>query len=120
MDILIIDDEARICLILKKFLEKKGHIVEVINDPLQLLAYEQKKEYDVICVDINMPCMTGDVVVRLLESRGVESEIFIITGMEDKLIDFLDLKYYTIIKKPFSLREVEEVFNNVSKRKGRE
>jgi len=119
MNILIIDDEPRICLILKKFLEKKGHIVDVINDPLELLSGESKKEYDVICVDINMPCMTGDVVVRLLESRGVESEIFIITGMEDKLIDFLDLKYYTIIKKPFSLSEIEEIFNNVANRRGK-
>ena len=122
--ILIVDDEARIRSIVRKYAEFEGHTVTEAGDGMQAVHLCRKEKFDIIILDIMMPELDGFSVCRevrkssqtpiiMLSARGEEYDK--INGFECGADDY--------VVKPFSPRElmlrVEAVMKRI-KRSGEE
>jgi len=65
LKVLVADDNAANCKILKKILEMAGHQVEVVSDGEEALAALERARFDLALLDINMPDVTGYEVAKL-------------------------------------------------------
>lgn len=117
--ILIVDDEARIRQLIRKYAEFEGHTVEEAVDGMQAIDICRKNEYDLIIMDVMMPELDGfsacreirkfsDTPVIMLSARGEEY---------DKIHGF-ELGSDDYVVKPFSPKELMMRVNAVIKRSG--
>ncbi|ADD68244.1 two component transcriptional regulator, winged helix family [Denitrovibrio acetiphilus DSM 12809] len=106
-NILIVDDDIKLCKMLSRYLRDYSYSVDVINNPLMLEKYLKSSKPSVIILDIMMPHINGfdlckklrknsDIPVIMLSARGeVEDRI---AGLEAGADDYL--------AKPFEPREL--------------
>ena len=105
--ILVVDDEARIRSIIKKYAEFEGHTVTEAADGMEAVHLCRSHEFDIVIMDIMMPELDGfsscreirkqsDVPIIMLSARGEEY---------DKINGFgLGIDDYVV--KPFSPKEL--------------
>ena len=109
LHVLVVDDEQEICVILETFLTGKGHTVKVVNSGAEAIEQSRREDFDLVLCDLAMPEVTGYDVIKAVNELDKIPKIGISTGWGDKLksIDEEDLKVDFLIKKPFSLSELE-------------
>ncbi|NOZ00828.1 MAG: response regulator transcription factor [Deltaproteobacteria bacterium] len=118
--ILIIDDDRKLCLLLKDYLEPLGYRVSAAHTGMDGLEKAASGDFDAIILDVMMPGMDGfevlkmlrkksDVPVLMLTSRGDETDR--IVGLEMGADDYLP--------KTFSTRELLARLRAVTRRSGR-
>lgn len=71
LKVLVADDNAANCKILKKVLEMAGHQAVVVADGEQALAALERDRFDLALLDINMPDVTGYEVAKLYRMSHV-------------------------------------------------
>lgn len=119
--ILVVDDEARIRSIIRKYAEFDGHTVSEAGDGMEAVHLCKTATFDIIILDIMMPELDGfsacreirkitDTPIIMLSARGEEYDR--INGFECGVDDY--------VVKPFSPRElmlrVDAVMKRVKKR----
>ncbi len=118
--ILVVDDEARIRSIIRKYAEFEGHTVTEAGDGMEAIRLCKRTQFDIIILDIMMPELDGFSACReirktastpiiMLSARGEEYDK--INGFESGADDY--------VVKPFSPRElmlrVEAVMKRVNR-----
>ena len=118
--ILVVDDEARIRSLIKKYAEFEGHSVTEAADGMEAVHFCRNAEFDIIIMDIMMPELDGFSACReirkisatpiiMLSARGEEYDR--INGFEVGIDDY--------VVKPFSPKElmlrVEAIMKRVNK-----
>lgn len=101
--IYIADDEKNIRTIVKKFLERDGHIVTEFENGDMLLSAFIKNPADMVLLDIMMPGSNGFIVCK--ELRKYSTVPIIMLTARDTDLDYatgLDLGSDDYIIKPFS------------------
>jgi len=71
LKVLVADDNAANCKILKKVLEMAGHTAVVVGDGEEALATLERERFDLALLDINMPDVTGYEVAKLYRMSHV-------------------------------------------------
>jgi two-component system, sensor histidine kinase RpfC len=71
LKVLVADDNAANCKILKKVLEMAGHRAVVVGDGEQALATLERDRFDLALLDVNMPDVTGYEVAKLYRMSHV-------------------------------------------------
>ncbi|MCL4247210.1 MAG: response regulator transcription factor [Anaerolineae bacterium] len=112
--IVVIDDEATIRDVVRRYLEVEGFRVVEAEDGHQALDVLRDQRADLILLDVMLPGMNGFSVARLLrnapEFHNLHGEVPIIMltarGNERDRLDGFDLGIDDYIVKPFSPREV--------------
>ena len=119
--ILVVDDEARIRSIIKKYAEFEGHSVTEAGDGMEAVRLCRKEKYDIVIMDIMMPELDGfsacreirkvtDTPIIMLSARGEEYDK--INGFELGIDDY--------VVKPFSPKElmlrIEAIMKRMSRR----
>ena len=101
--ILAIDDEEGILYIIKSALEKEGHEVTAVSDPLTI-SKDKYCYYDLILLDVMMPEIDGFTLCKEIRDL-VDSPIVFLTAktMEKDLITGLSLGGDDYITKPFGI-----------------
>lgn len=104
--ILAIDDEDGILYIIKSALEKEGHEVTAVSNPLTI-SKEKFCHYDLILLDVMMPEIDGFTLCKGIRDL-VDSPIVFLTAktMEKDLITGLSLGGDDYITKPFGIGEL--------------
>ncbi|ENQ3077285.1 response regulator transcription factor [Bacillus cereus] len=104
--ILAIDDEEGILYIIKSALEKEGHEVTAVRDPLTI-SKNKFSHYDLILLDVMMPEIDGFTLCQEIRNL-VDSPIVFLTAktMEKDLITGLSLGGDDYITKPFGIGEL--------------
>ena len=105
--ILIVDDEEKIRLAIKKYAQFEGYYVDEAANGQEAVEAVQKNEYDLVIMDIMMPVMDGmkavenirefsDVPIIMLSAKGEEYDrvMSFETGVDD------------YVMKPFSSKEL--------------
>ena len=118
--ILIVDDEARIRSIVRKYAEFEGHTVTEAGDGMEAVRLCRKSEFDIIIMDIMMPELDGFSACR--EIRKVSNTPIIMLsarGEEYDKINGFECGADDYVVKPFSPRElmlrVEAVMKRVKR-----
>lgn len=111
--ILIVDDESgpreSLKMILKPFYD-----IETAEDGPRALEIIQKKQVDLVTLDLKMPGMQGDEVLRRIKEAHPEIEVLIITGHGTlkNAIDLIRKGASGYELKPFT---ITELVMNISK-----
>ncbi len=106
--ILIVEDEKKIALTLKKGLTENSFNVDLAFDGLigQRLFFANK--YDLIILDINLPGLNGYELCKAIRENNQQIPIIMLTAMsatEDKIEGF-DSGTDDYISKPFEFKEL--------------
>lgn len=80
--VLIVDDEAEICDIFARILERRGYTVSVAADGGEALARLDAAPCDVVVTDLRMPGLDGRELVRRLARRPMPERpaLIVVTG----------------------------------------
>jgi len=108
MQILICEDERRLASALKQILEEEKYRADVVYNGTDALDYGKSGIYDVIIMDVMMPCMSGLEAVRGLRQAGIETPVLMLTARSstaDK-VSGLDMGANDYITKPFAIEEL--------------
>ncbi len=81
--ILVIDDDLDLCLLLDKFLSKKGYNVDTALKAKDAIPKLKKKTYDLVLCDYRLPDATGTEMIERIRLLQAEASIIMITGYSD-------------------------------------
>ncbi len=105
--ILVVDDDANICELLRMYLEKEGYEVKTASDGVEGLASFRMYEPDLVLLDIMMPKKDGWQTCREIREQSSKPIIMITAKGEtiDKVLG-LELGADDFIVKPLDMKEV--------------
>jgi len=119
MNILVVDDEVSIAEVIKKYIEKLGHDVEIAFTGQGALKMMREKVFDLIVLDIYLPdCMGHELIPEFKKARP-DIGIVTITGYNSKELE-LEVREKGIIffmVKPFNINEMTQVLIHYQKKK---
>jgi DNA-binding response OmpR family regulator len=108
MRILVVEDEPDLASAVAGGLRRDGYAVDVAHDGAGALDRTATTEYDLVCLDLNLPDTDGLDVCRTLHEQSVRPKILMLTArgaVEDRIAG-LDTGADDYLVKPFSLREL--------------
>ena len=105
--ILLVDDEPKVCELIKVYLIKDGYDVIVASDGKAAIEQAQRHKPDLILLDLNLPELDGLEVCRTIRKQS-NVPIIMLTARDeetDKIVG-LELGADDYVTKPFSPREL--------------
>jgi DNA-binding response OmpR family regulator len=108
MRILVVDDDRRLCGVIKRGLVEEGYAVDLAYDGEDGEYLGEVNPYDVIILDIMLPNKDGIQVCRELRARKVTTPIMMLTArdaVEDR-VKGLDTGADDYLVKPFAFSEL--------------
>ena len=107
MKVLIIDDDAELCALLKEFLEREGFEVFFAHDGAQGLERIAAGGLDLVVLDLMLPGMDGfDLLRELRVSSRMPVLMLTARGADEDRIVGLELGADDYLAKPFNPREL--------------
>ncbi|RJL32742.1 response regulator transcription factor [Bailinhaonella thermotolerans] len=106
--ILIAEDERRIAAFIEKGLRANGLIPTVVEDGLAAYEHARGGRYDLMILDLGLPCQDGFTVLRRLREERVVTPVIILTardGVADTVAG-LEGGADDYISKPFAFEEL--------------
>jgi len=108
MRILIVDDDRRLCAVIKRGLLEEAYAVDVAYDGEEGEYLAEVNPYDLIILDIMLPNKDGIEVCRELRTKKVNTPILMLTAkdtVEDR-VKGLDAGADDYLVKPFAFNEL--------------
>ena len=106
-NILVVEDDRNICDLIHMYLVKEGFDVRIAGDGGKALEEFQKKEPDLILLDIMLPVMDGwSVCAKIRETSKVPIIMLTAKGETFDKVFGLELGADDYITKPFDAKEV--------------
>ena len=108
MRLLIVEDERKIAVYVKRGLEEQGYAVDTAFTGREALDWVETVAYDIIVLDLLLPELDGISVCRELRMRGLRAPILMLTARDsiDDRVAGLDAGADDYLVKPFALREL--------------
>lgn len=105
--ILVVDDEPKVCDLLRAYLERSGFVVICSSDGRAALEELERRHPDLVLLDLNLPGMDGIEVCTTLRKTS-DVPIIMLTARDEEAdrIVGLELGADDYVTKPFSPREV--------------
>ncbi len=109
--ILIIDDDLDMCMLLSKFLVKKGYEADVAHSASKGIAKFNESYYDIVLCDFRLGDRDGKDVLVKIKEQNPQTIVIIITGYSDikTAVDVIKLGAFDYITKPLIPDEVVNV-----------
>ncbi len=108
--ILVVDDEAGICEIVKTTLETYNFRVMIAKDGIEAIALyvQHKNEINIVLMDIMMPSMDGATTIRTLKQMNPQVKIIAMSGLisHEALAQASGSGIQGFLAKPFSAGEL--------------
>jgi DNA-binding response OmpR family regulator len=104
MQLLLVEDDRKLALQLKKGLQEHGHAVTVALDGPEGLAVAQTSPFDLFVLDVMLPGLHGFSLVRQLRREGIATPILLLTARDaaEDVVTGLDAGADDYLTKPFS------------------
>jgi len=81
--ILAIDDDARICRLIQRFLEPAGYRIITAPSGSEGLVYLRTESIDLVLLDLEMPVMNGPAFIGELKKIRPDIPVIVVTGYPD-------------------------------------
>ncbi len=108
--ILLAEDEENIASFIERGLKESGYEVTVVPDGLAGWKQVQKEKFDLLILDIIMPCMDGIQLCHAFRNEfGFSVPILMVTalGTTEDIVAGLDAGADDYISKPFNFAELQ-------------
>lgn len=107
--VLLVDDEPAIRMVLTRFLQQRGHIVETAAEGGSALRLLGEGHFDVVLSDLRMPGLDGASLLRRLQAEGCRARIAFMTGDPSAAGSLLSQPGIELLRKPMTLDDVARV-----------
>ena len=111
IDLLLVDDNEELRADMTHFFQRRGYHVQGCGSGESALALTDRREFDVVILDMAMPGMSGLEVLERLAARGAECEVVVLTGQGtiETAVEAMKLGAREFLSKPVSLRELDRL-----------
>ncbi len=108
MRILLVEDDAALCLGIGRALEREGWRVDVLGDGQQAMTEGLVAQYDLAVLDLGLPRRDGMEVLRHWRGRGARLPVLLLTARDElgDRVQGLDAGADDYLVKPFDLPEL--------------
>jgi PAS domain S-box-containing protein len=113
--ILVVDDQSTNVQLLTRMLEDVGYRnVTATMNPREVCALNRQHRYDLILLDLQMPCMGGFEVMAGLKTNAADGylPVIVLTAQPGHKLRALQAGARDFISKPFDLAEVKSRIRN--------
>jgi DNA-binding response OmpR family regulator len=120
MRILVIDDDRRLCAVIKRGLLEEAYAVDLAYDGEEGEYLAEVNPYDAIILDIMLPVKNGIEICQELRAKRVNTPILMLTGkdaVEDR-VRGLDTGADDYLVKPFAFGELLARIRALLRREG--
>ena len=69
VNILIVDDEKKICEFIKAYLDKEGYNTSVVYNGKNAIEQFDKVRYDIVILDRMLPDISGEELCKYIRSK---------------------------------------------------
>ena len=103
-DVLVVDDDTKICLIIHRMLSDKQYEVQSAHFVADALGAVEQKSFDVYVLDYKLPDGGGLVVAARIRAKWGSVPIILISGYDPSAIALRaqQLRITEFLQKPFS------------------
>ena len=81
--ILIVDDDTTFCIMLRKWLEKRGFDVDTAFSYKDAVKQLDKAGFDLVLTDLRLPDKDGIDLLRVIKEKTPETQVLLMTGYAD-------------------------------------
>ena len=108
MKILVVEDDKTVGQYVKRGLEETRYHVDLVGDGEEGLRLATTGHYDLIVLDLRLPKMTGNEVLRVLRDKGNATPVLVLTAQDsvDFKVQALRMGADDYVTKPFALEEL--------------
>lgn len=106
--ILVVEDEAKVALFLKKGLETQSYTVTTVADGREAKRLIGSERFDLFILDVNLPFVSGIELAQYIRGKNAYWPILMLTALDsttDKLMGF-DAGADDYLAKPFDFLEL--------------
>jgi two-component system, NtrC family, response regulator HydG len=113
--ILIIDDDTDLCILLSRFLTRKGFETEMAHTGSKGIAKFAEQKFAAVICDYRLGDMEGKEIIAALKEKDPAIKILVITGYSDikTAVEVIKLGAYDYITKPLIPDEVFSILNTL-------
>lgn len=113
--ILIVDDEKRMCVVLKAALASDSIAVTTADSGEAAWSAISLEPFDVIVSDIRMPGMSGLDLLKRVKTISVDTEVLLMTAFADAktAVEAMTAGAYDYIIKPFEIDDLRLKIRNI-------
>lgn len=115
--ILLVDDEERLTSALSQFFMEKGYQVLRAASGDEALAIAAKKPVDLILLDLQMPGLPGEEVLKTVKARMPQVKVLVLTAYPDREEAVRALGCDAFLSKPFAAEKLIEFADRLLTRK---
>ncbi len=121
MHILVVEDEQRLALLLRRVLLEERHTVDLAHDGETGLDLALSDTYDVVVLDVMLPGYDGFEVCRQMRAERVLSPVLMLTarGAVEDRVKGLNVGADDYLTKPFAMEELLARVNALLRRRDR-
>jgi DNA-binding response OmpR family regulator len=107
-NVLIVEDEPKIAAFMQKGLNQAGYHADVVGDGTTALAEAITNNYQLILLDLSLPGLDGQVVLKSLRSQGNTCPVLIVTARVPGTPETTTLRQLANgwLQKPFKMQEL--------------
>ncbi len=111
---LVVDDDPRARESLVTLLQREWTDITEAVDGEEAIALIQKRQFDVVILDLNMPKKSGDQVLAFIKEHNIATTVIVLSGETsiNKVTEAVRLGAYDIFRKPYSFDELEHSIRN--------
>ncbi|WP_317852324.1 response regulator transcription factor [Paraclostridium sp. AKS81] len=120
INILLIDDEKKICEFVKAYLDKEGYKTDIAYNGNDAINYLDKNQYDIVLLDRMLPDISGEEICNYIRNncKLINVSIIMLSAKteDDDRIEGFELGCDDYICKPFNVKELILRIKSVLKR----
>jgi len=117
--VLIVDDEAGMCKLLKEIIQDLGYSPKPFTSPRKALAAIKQEKFDIAIIDVKMPEMDGLELLKNAREIIPDLDVIMITayGSIESAVEAIKIGAFNYITKPFRQEEIKIAVGKIVERK---
>lgn len=118
MKLLLIEDEMELASFLLRSFKNEGYHADHLTDGIGVLDYLKKHKYDVLILDLLLPSVSGEKVLREMRLNKNIMPVIVLTAVDDveTKTKILNMGADDYLVKPFSFVELIARIKSVNRR----
>jgi len=119
INVLVADDQENMRQLFARVLNSLGYSVDVSSDGRDCLIKFAQQRYDVVFLDLVMPEVDGETVLRWIRTHYPQTHIVVssIQDDEEAIRTMLAVGATAYLVKPFTSQEIQNVMRGVENRR---
>lgn len=116
---LVVDDTEDMRELMVRLVERAGHVAEVAADGIEATEALSENRYDVMLLDLSMPRMNGEDVVRWLNAHPGRAEgmrtVIVSAWAGERRANLQYLGITSVLAKPFRRQDLADLIAEIDR-----